>query len=208
MLTTPQIKSLKQVNITVDAEKTKARVEQVWKSAKNAVKNDVVALAGCAKNTVYRVFDTGSLSIKLAIAIGQVLNVNPYYLTGEADEPGDFSEALLLQILKQHGYKKLLEEIAPPAAEEVVKPKRKYTRKAKPVVEDAAPEPEPEPQPEPAPEPEPEPVPEVAEEPAPPPVDLPEEDLQALLHTLVILDRAGIVAAKEKLARVKGILVS
>ena len=206
MLTTPQIKSLKQVNITVDAEKTKVRVEQVWKSAKSAVKNDVVALAGCAKNTVYRVFDTGSLSIKLAIAIGQVLNVNPYYLTGEADEPGEFSEALLLQILEQYRYKQLLAEIAPPsAAEEIVKPKRKYTRKAKPVIEEDMPAPEPEA----AQEPEPEPV--AVEEPASLPgadIDLLEEDLQALLHTLVILDRAGIAAAKEKLAQVKGILIS
>ena len=217
MLTTPQIKSLKQVNISVDAEVTKQRVEQVWKSAKNATKNDVVALAGCAKNTVYRVFSTGSVSIKLAIAIGQVLNVNPFYLTGEADEPGEFTEALLLQILEQHGYKKLLAEIAPPPAEEA-KPKRKYTRKAK-LIEEAAPAPEPEaeeeaaPEPEPQPESEPElePVAVAVEEPAPvlaADIDLPEEDLQALLHTLVILDRAGIAAAKEKMAWVKGILVS
>ncbi|MCL2299758.1 MAG: hypothetical protein FWC27_06380 [Firmicutes bacterium] len=215
MLTTPQIKSLKQVNISVDAEKTKERVVQVWKSAKNAVKNDVVALAGCAKNTVYRVFDTGSLSIKLAIAIGQVLDVNPYYLTGEADEQGNFSEALLLQILEQHGYKKLLAELAPPA-EEAPKPKRKYTRKPKaepaPVPEaeeEAAPEPEPEPEPEIAAEPEPGVVLERAVAPTPTPdIDIPEEDLQALLHSLVILDRAGIAGAQEKLAAVKGILVS
>ena len=52
-------------------------------------------------------------------------------------------------------------------------------------------------------------MPVAVEEPAPgADIDLPEEDLQALLHTLVILDRAGIAAAKEKLARVKGILVS
>ena len=212
MLTTPQIKSLKQVNISVDAEATKQRVEQVWKSAKNAVKNDVVALASCSKNTVYRVFDTGSLSIKLAIAIGQVLNVNPYYLTGEADEPGEFSEALLLQLLHQHGYTTLAEEIAPPAqAEETVKPKRKYTRKAKHAVEEAAPEPEPGAEPEPQPEPEPEEAPAVVDESAPAPatdINFSEEEMQALLHSLVILERAGIAAAKEKLAAIKGILVS
>jgi hypothetical protein len=205
VLATSQIKSLKQNNISVDAEKTKLRTQQVWKAVKNAVKNDVVALAGCSKATVYRIFDTGSIHIKLAIAIGQTLNVNPYYLTGEADEQGGFSEALLLQILDQHGYKKVLEEIAPPPAEEVVKPKRKYTRRQKPVVEEAAAEPDAEE--EVAPEPEPEPV----AEPAPAPkadVDLSEEDLQALLHSLVILDRAGIAEAKEKLAGVKGILVS
>ena len=39
-------------------------------------------------------------------------------------------------------------------------------------------------------------------------IDIPEEELQALLHSLVILARAGIAGAQEKLAAVKGILVS
>jgi len=214
MLTTEQIKTLKQVNISIDPVKTQERVRQVWKSAKNAAKNEVVALAGCSKATVYRIFDTGSIHIKLAIAIGQVLNVNPYYLTGEADEPGEFAEALMLQLLERHGYAKLLEEIAPPApAEETPKPKRKYTRKPKPVVEEPPPAPEPEPEaeatlePEPVPEPGPKPVKEYEALPGAD-IDLPEEDLQALLHSLVILDRAGIAEAKKKLALVKGILVS
>ena len=210
MLTTEQIKTLKQVNISIAPAKTQECVRQVWKSAKNAAKNDVVALAGCAKSTVYRIFDTGSIHIKLAVAIGQVLNVNPYYLTGEADEPGEFAEALMLQLLEQHGYAKLLAEIAPPA-EETPKPKRKYTRKPKPVVEEATPAPEPEPEAEAVSEPEPAPEPELVLEYETLPgadIDLPEEDLQALLHSLVILDRAGIAEAKEKLALVKGILVS
>jgi len=204
MLTSEQIATLKQVNISIDPEKTKVRAEQVWKAAKNAVKNEVVALADCGKGSVYRIFQTGAIHIKLAIAFGQVLNVNPYYLTGEADEPGEFSDALLPRLLEQHGYKKLLAEIAPPAAEE--KPKRKYTRRQKPVEETA---PEPEAEEEAAPEPEPQPEAVTAEEPAVDiDIDLSEEDLQALLHSLVILSKAGIVGAAEKLARVKGILVS
>jgi len=206
MITTEQIKSLKQNNISVDAEITKQRTEQVWKAAKNAAKNDVVALAGCAKGTIYRVFQTGSISIKLAIAIGQVLNVNPNYLAGAAGEPGEFTDALLLQILELHGYQKLLAEIAPPSAEEeVVKPKRKYTRRQKPAPEEAAPPPAAEV--EAAQEAAPEPVPEVVNESAPLP-DIPEEDLQALLHSLVILSKAGITNASDKLAQVKGILIS
>jgi len=200
MLTTEQINSLKQNNISIDAETTQQRTEQVWKSAKSAVKNEITTLADCATATVYRVYKTGSISIKLAIALGQVLNINPYYLTGEADELGEFSEALLLQILEQHGYKELLAEIASPA-EEPVKQKRKYTRKAKPAAEEAAAEPEP--------QPEPEAVPETAavEEQAPLP-DIPEEDLQALLHTLIIRSKLGVTDATDKLAQVTGILVS
>ena len=218
MLTLEQLGTLKQVNISVDAEKTTQRVEQLWKSQKNATKNDFLAFMGCAAATVHRVYKTGSIHIKLAIAFGQVLNVNPYYLTGEADEPGEFTEAILLQLLNQHGYNKLAEEIAPPApAEDVPKPKRKYTRKQKPVVEEAAPEPEVEAEPEPESEPEAVVEPEVVAEPEPvaepaaapkADIDISEEDMQALLHSLVILDRAGVAAAQEKLAAVKGILVS
>jgi len=207
VLTTEQLKSLKQINISVDSEKTKDRTAQVWKSQKNALKNDVVALAGCAKATVYRVFDTGSINIKLAIAIGQVLNVNPYYLTGEMSEPGSFSDILLMQILDQHGYQKLLDEIAPPPAKEAVKPKRKYTRKQNPVAKEDTSVPEPEAEA----VHEQELLPEPAAQTTPvqrTDIDLPEEDLQALLHSLVILSNAGIADAADKLAQVKGILIS
>ena len=211
MLNTSQIKPLKQVNISVDAEITKQRTEQVWKAAKSAEKDDVVALAGCAKATVYRVYQTGSISIKLAIAFGQAMNINPYYLTGETDKPGEFSEALLLQMLEQHGYKKLIAEYAPPE-DDAAKPKRKYTRKPKVAAEEAVPAAEPEAAPEVTPEPEPEVVP----EPEPEPVaveeskalpEISEENLQALLHTMIIRSNLGVAEATDKLTRVTEILV-
>jgi len=219
-LTTEHLKTLKQSNISVDAAKTTERAQQLWKSQKNATKADLLTLADCTGPTVHRIYKSGAIHIKLALAFAQTLNINPYYLTGEADEPGECTEALLAQLLEQHGYKALAEELTPPApAEEAPKPKRKYTRKPKPVVEEAAPEPEAEAEPAPEPEPEPEvvpepvPEPEAAAEPVAEPepaavVDITEEDMQALLHSLVILDRAGIASAQEKLAAVKGILVS
>jgi len=209
MLTSENLSTLKQVNISIDPEKTSARTEQLWKSQKSATKNDLVAFAGCKPTTIHRIYKTCSIHIKLALAFAPTLNINPYYLTGEADEPGEFTFAVLLQLLEQHGYKKLAEELAPPA-EEAPKLKRKYTRKPKPVVEEA-PAAEPEAEAEPAPETEPKVVPEPVAEPAPAPaadIDISEEDMQSLLHSLVILDRAGIASAQEKLAAVKGILVS
>ncbi|MCL2300056.1 MAG: hypothetical protein FWC27_07930 [Firmicutes bacterium] len=215
MLTAEQLGTLKQVNISADQAKTAQRTEQLWKSQKNATKNELIEYAGCTAATMRRIYKTGAIHMKLALAFAQMLNINPYYLTGEADEPGEFTDALLLQLLEQHGYNQLAAELAP--AEEAPKPKRKYTRKAKPVIE-AAPAVEPMAEAEAAPEPEPEVVPEPEPEPgvvleraaaAPAAdVDIPEEDLQALLHSLVILARAGITGAQEKLAAVKGILVS
>ena len=216
MLTAEQLGTLKQVNISADPEKTAQRTEQLWKSQKNATKNELIEYAGCTAATMRRIYKTGAIHMKLALAFAQMLNINPFYLTGEADEPGEFSNALLLQLLEQHGYKKLVEDLAPPEpAEDAPKPKRKYTRKAKPVVEEApADEQEVEAEAAPEPEVEAEPEPGVMLEravaaPAPAAeIDIPEEDLQALLHSLAILARAGIAGAQEKLAAVKGILVS
>lgn len=101
-----------------------------------------------------------------------------------------------------YGYKDLLDELAPSTAK-AAKPKRKYARKQKPVIEETAPEPEAEA----VITPESEPEPEVVEEPAPLP-DFSEEDIQALLHSLIILSSAGVTDAKDKLDRVKGILIS
>ena len=77
MITTSQLKELKQVNISIDPAKTKARVEQVWKSQRNATKNDLTAFAGCSPATVHRTYKTGAIHIKLAIAFGQVLMSTP-----------------------------------------------------------------------------------------------------------------------------------
>ena len=218
MLTAEQLGALKQVNISADQEKTAQRTEQLWKSQRNATKAELIEYAGCTAATMRRIYKTGAIHMKLALAFAQMLNINPYYLTGEVDELGEFSDTLLLQLLEQHGYKQLVAELAP--AEEAPKLKRKYTRKVKAVAEEApaaapveeaeaAPEPAPEPEPEIVAEPEPGVVLERAAVPAPAAdVDIPEEDLLALLHSLVILARAGIAGAQEKLAAVKGILVS
>jgi len=121
-------------------------------------------------------------------------------------------DATKQKLWERHGSKKSVDELAPSVpAEDAPKPKRKNTRKQKPEVKEDAPAPEPETITE--PEPEPGPKPEAAAEPVaePAPADeigIPEEDLQALLHSLVILARAGIASAQEKLAAVKGILVS
>ena len=123
-------------------------------------------------------------------------------------------DATKQKLWERHGSKKSVDELAPSVpAEDAQKPKRKNTRKQKPEVKEEAPAPEPEAKAEPEPEPEPEIVvePEPVAEPAPAPTadsDISEEDLRALLHSLVLLDRAGNVDAQEKLAAVKGILVS
>ena len=104
------IQQLKQSNTSKDAEKTMARVKQLWSAASSIDKRTVEELAGVAKTTVYRIYNTGSISAKLAVPIAQVLNVNPFYLTGEADEAGECSDELLREYLSSRGYDKQLAE--------------------------------------------------------------------------------------------------
>ena len=114
MLDSILIQQLKQTNISADSEKTAQRVEALWKSAKNAQKREVTELAGSAVTTVYRVYNTGHISAKLALALAQVLNVSPFYLSAESDEPEVFSEGALNAFLTAHGYEALAREVEPP----------------------------------------------------------------------------------------------
>ena len=97
------LKQLKQVNISKDGEKTKERFRQVWKAAPASKKKEVRELAGVSANTIYRIANTGSINAKLAIALAQVLNADPLYLTGEADEAGEYTEKAANSLLRKYG---------------------------------------------------------------------------------------------------------
>jgi len=55
MLTSEQLGNFKQVNISVDAEKTAQRTEQLWKKQKNATKAELIEFAGCTAATMRRI---------------------------------------------------------------------------------------------------------------------------------------------------------
>ncbi|HCC36083.1 MAG TPA: hypothetical protein DEQ02_10855 [Ruminococcaceae bacterium] len=206
MLSTEVIKRLKQVNISVDSGKTRERTKEIWKAAKAAEKRAVRELADISVNTVYRVISTGSISIKIAAAIGQTLNLNPFYLTGEADERGECSDDLIKKILIKHGYEKGL------AGQEktVKKAKRTAKKQVAPEVAPASDETgafEEKPPVEVLP---------VASEDLPfqpeiPDIDLPEvpdEDIMAIIKVLKIKAGLDVQSAKDALRQVYGILLS
>ncbi|MCL2107595.1 MAG: hypothetical protein FWH26_11130, partial [Oscillospiraceae bacterium] len=68
MLNKQHIQQLKQTNISVNGEATKRHMEKVWKSSSIQQKQAVKALAGISAQTIYRVYNTGSISAKIAIA--------------------------------------------------------------------------------------------------------------------------------------------
>ncbi|MDR2525058.1 MAG: hypothetical protein LBC83_02515 [Oscillospiraceae bacterium] len=195
MLNQASIQQLKQSNISKDAEKTKERVELHWKSANTKQKSAIKSLAGVAAQTVYRVCNTGSISIKIAIAFAQTLNINPYFFTGQTEEPGECTGAVLRDLLQEHGYRKLLMERD--AAE------KKLSRKLKAESEAAA-------EAETAPPPT-ESAAEKAETPAEAPVEIPmpeEAEMQVLLHALVIRAKLGVPDAVTTLAEVATLLLA
>jgi len=102
------IKKLKQTNISQDAGKTKTRVHELWKASSKAQKNAVEEAAGISRATIYRVYNTGSISAKLVVPMAQNFNVDPNFLTGRTDAQGECSDELLADFLKELGYEKLL----------------------------------------------------------------------------------------------------
>ena len=98
MLDANFIQKLKQTNISIDGAKTKERVEKLWKVAATEQKEAILELAGVIAATIYRVYRTGSISAKLAVPLAQTLNVNPFFLTGQEDKPGEFSDEALRKL--------------------------------------------------------------------------------------------------------------
>ncbi|MCL2164877.1 MAG: hypothetical protein FWH55_10920, partial [Oscillospiraceae bacterium] len=129
MLDTSQLQQLKRTNISKDPEKTKERVTALWQGLKIKQKQAIRTLADITAQPIYRTQETGTISARLVLAFAQSLNINPYYLTGEADEPGECTELLIRELLLKYGYRALVAEIELPEEKPA---KRKYTRREQP----------------------------------------------------------------------------
>jgi len=203
MLDSEFIKQLKQTNISIDSEKTAQRVNELWKSAKNAQKRAVTELTGGGLAPIYRIYNTGHISAKLGLPLAQVLGVSPFYLSAETDDPGSFDEDTLREFLKTHGYDDLAQGLEPQK-----RPSASRTRRAKPI----ATEPEQADAEEPKVELEPElevfileaedetPAPEFA-------VELDDSDILTLIHSLRLRAACGVTEAAAGLKKLYAILL-
>jgi hypothetical protein len=129
MLTTEQIKTMKQNNVSADKDLTMLRMKEVYKAATRNQKNEIDALAGLKRVSINRVHTTGSILTKIAVAVAQIMNINPYFLTGEAGEKGELSVEVLADFLKAKGYANLAKAAAKPPR------KKRDTAKAEAPVE-------------------------------------------------------------------------
>jgi hypothetical protein len=142
MLSAEQVKGLKQVNVSKDAEKTKERIKTDFKAASAEKKKAIIELSGLQRSTFYKVYERGTASARVILAIAEVLQVSPYYYTGELDERAPIKDADILSFLESLGYAALTEELKTVDSKEAAtKPKRAYNRKPKAEPAPAADEP-------------------------------------------------------------------
>jgi len=102
------IRKLKQTNISENPAKTKARIRELWKTSSKAKKHIVEETAGVSRATIYRAYNTGSVSAKLVVPMAQNFNVDPFYLTGKTDQAGECTSEKLAKFLTGLGYGNLL----------------------------------------------------------------------------------------------------
>jgi len=101
MITAEQLRTLKKGNLTVNADKSKARIPDAFKSATKSQKDEIVNATGLAANTFYGVAKSGAASPKVVLSLAQILNISPYYLTGEIDEKETCDAAHLAELFKR-----------------------------------------------------------------------------------------------------------
>ena len=98
-------KALKRNNISVSADKTKARAAEIWENSDKKRKKELLDYAGHSMyHTVTKISGNGRITPQMAILLSRYLDANPFYLTGEADSRGNYSDGLLGEFLIKLGY--------------------------------------------------------------------------------------------------------
>lgn len=87
MITAESFRQLKQVSMSVNAEKSKVRILEAFKSTSKQQREEIKELTGFANfNNFYNAGRTGVASPRVVVSLATVLDVSPRYLTGEIDE--------------------------------------------------------------------------------------------------------------------------
>ncbi|MDR0197437.1 MAG: hypothetical protein LBI36_04380 [Oscillospiraceae bacterium] len=123
MFTVEQLQALKKGNIGVDADKVRQRIPEAYKNATTKQKEEIAKLSGLSKFTFYGVNKSGSASPKAVIALAQIMDISPHYLTGEIDSKEPCNAAVLAEFFnKCQGSSKKAEKIKVKATPVKVKP--------------------------------------------------------------------------------------
>ncbi len=105
MVTAELIAHMKQVNVSLDKDKTAERVKNAFFPASRKAKHDIERLSGQKRTSIYRVAKTGSITAKIVLPMAEILNISPFWLIGESDEAEPCSDSLIHKFLDDRGYK-------------------------------------------------------------------------------------------------------
>jgi len=104
MLKAEFFKTLKQTSVSVDVEKTKERLREIWSPLAKPKRNEILALSGLKKFSIERAYKSGNVSAKIVVAMVRVLGTDPYYLIGKSDEQHPVDDAVLMKFLAELKY--------------------------------------------------------------------------------------------------------
>ncbi len=212
------LEMLKRKAVSTDKEKTKERIEALWKSLKSSEKKAFYTETGEHENNIIRFRKEGAITPKPALLIANYFNIDPSYITGDVDENAGWSDEAMIVFLESKGYTMPVQEVK--------KTKRPYKKRkpveeavAETIVEEAVEADIDDTPPiievaEPVPAPIEEPV-IVAAEPEAPTIeipfdnaaDMPIDEMLAVITTQYTLAKYSAVA-KNKLARIAEVLIS
>jgi hypothetical protein len=135
MIAIEQLKALKKGNVSVNTGKSKVRIPEAFKKATTAQKDEIINLSGLSKFTFYGASKTGAASPRAVIALAQIMDISPFYLTGESDKKEPCDAAVLLEFFnKCSGNEKIPTKIKSPAKGKAAKAAPvKAVKKAAPV---------------------------------------------------------------------------
>jgi len=96
--------TLKQLNVSVDADKTRERMRKIWKELPKSKRDEILRISDLSRSTADRVYKNGKIQAKMVVALSYVLKIDPLYITGRSDEQREFDESLIVDFLKKLGY--------------------------------------------------------------------------------------------------------
>jgi hypothetical protein len=102
MITSAKFSELKKGNISKNESKTKERIPFEYKASTTAQKKELNELTGFSPNNYYAVAKSGTASPKVVVAMSQILNLNPLYLTGESDIKSPCDAVALAKIIAEN----------------------------------------------------------------------------------------------------------
>jgi hypothetical protein len=98
MLTQEHFKAMKKMPVGKDENKSRKRITDDYKAASKEKKAEIESLSGLNKASFYK----GVASLKVALAMAQVLNASPFYYSGDAAAKGKYSDKLADEFLEKY----------------------------------------------------------------------------------------------------------